>query len=50
MPLKDWGQILDQLFMFFDDRVKIKWRKNWVLSSKLFLNMKKMKMNLPILI
>lgn len=24
MPIKDWGQILDQLFMFFGDRVKIK--------------------------
>ena len=24
MPVKDWGQILDQLFMFFGDRVKIK--------------------------
>ena len=24
MPVKDWGQILDQLYMFFGDRVKIK--------------------------
>jgi putative transposase len=24
MPIKDWGQILDQLFIFFGDRVKIK--------------------------
>lgn len=24
MPIKDWGQILDQLYMFFGDRVKIK--------------------------
>jgi putative transposase len=24
MPIKDWGQILDQLFMFFGDKVKIK--------------------------
>lgn len=24
MPIKEWGQILDQLYMFFDDRVKIK--------------------------
>lgn len=24
MPIKEWGQILDQLYMFFEDRVKIK--------------------------
>jgi putative transposase len=24
MPIKNWGQILDQLLMFFGDRVKIK--------------------------
>lgn len=24
MPIRDWGQILPQLYMFFDDRVKIK--------------------------
>lgn len=24
MPIREWGQILDQLFMFFGDRVKIK--------------------------
>jgi putative transposase len=24
MPIKEWGQILDQLYIFFDDRVKIK--------------------------
>lgn len=24
MPIKEWGQILDQLFMFFGDRVKFK--------------------------
>ena len=24
MPIREWGQILDQLFVFFDDRVKIR--------------------------
>jgi len=24
MPIKEWGQILDQLYVFFEDRVKIR--------------------------